>query len=162
MGKVKRLIITAIILIFISSYVLVLAPLTSFDDGGFPQVLAYCTGALFWLGLIVGYVIFVMASKSRKRQSGRKKSEAAGEYRPGVFVFFSSRAALIVDILCILSVLLFVVCLFNSYIFPEGIVYFIISTTIFLVQVHSIINGVNFRCAFNLGKNSGKKRGGDK
>ena len=161
MDKVKRMLVIAIISIFISSYILILAPFTSFDEEGFSKVLAYLTGILFWLGLVVGYTTFVIASKLRKKYFAGKKTNRIVKFQPGLIVFFSSRLAIVVDIICTVSIILFAVYIFNNSAFPEGLVYFIISTTIFFVQAHSIINGVNFRDAFNIDKYNEKKQRGD-
>ena len=158
MNKIKKLQIAAIILIFVSSYILMLAPVVSFDGDGFQKIMSYCAGGIFWFGLISGYVLFIIAGKLRKKI---KNSEKDSFHRPGIIVFFSSRAALIVDVLCIISIVMFIICIFNKSAFAEMLEYFIISTTIFLVQMHAVINGINFRSAF-INVSGKKNRGGNK
>jgi len=150
MSKIRILIIIALISLFISSYVIILIPFSDFGEGGFKTVLSYCISICFYLFLILGYILFIVANQKRKKQKLTKKNRY--KLKPGIIVFFSSLWGSIADIILIMSVVMVAMLMIFPNVFSDLIKYILIATFIFSVHMHSIFNGVNYRVAFLLSK----------
>ena len=143
-----------IILLLISSYSLMLSPASDFDSDGFSRILAYAIGVVFWLGLISAYVIFIGINKERKKRQ-RSSNRKNIKRKTAALTFFSSKPAAIADIVSVVCIIPTIIIIRGTNAIPQLFQYFIISTLIFSVQMHFILNGRNFRCLFSPAK---KKR----
>ena len=155
MRAAKRSLLITTAALFVSAYVFMLSPfITASGPGDSVHPLVIIEGAVFYLGLIVGYVFFFMASKQRKKSAGSSGS-AAG--RPGLITFFSSTPAAVFDIIFAVSLIMTVISLAAGERMPDVLIYFFISTFIFSAQMRAIVNGINFRTAFGMTAARGKR-----
>lgn len=98
-------------------------------------------GILFWLGFIIGLTITFVLGRMR-RKVGYKK------YRiPGLFCFFNNKIGKICDIAMLISLIVIIAAkiLLKDYnlLWPV-----MLSIAMFLIFMHSIINGNNYSYAF--------------
>lgn len=141
------------LMLFISSLSLMLATVADFRGSGIQVFLAYFTGIVFWLFLILGYVLFFQVSKHRKEYERTRSAEADGEGRrrsreykktPGIICFFSNRYAVVADIAMIIFFILSLVFLLIPSLSQNAAIIFI-SLFILSLHMHGILNGVNYR-----------------
>ena len=155
MRSAKRSLLVTIAALFVSSYVFMLSPfITASGPGDSVHPLVIIEGAVFYAGLIVGYVFFFMASKQRKKSS---KSERSAAGRPGLLTFFSSTPAAVFDVVFVLSLIMTVISVATGERMPDVLIYFFISTLIFSAQMRAIVNGINFRTIFSMAGVRGKR-----
>ncbi len=109
------------------------------DNNG-TDIVTILIGAIFWLGIILGYVLLFIANSIRKKRVKKR----ARKRRPGIAVFFSSRTAMIADFVMAVC---FIVFLINILFIKSNAnwVYVLISTMIFSLHMHALLNGENFR-----------------
>lgn len=148
----KRKMLITILLLMISSYSLMLSPAADFDSDGFTRILAYMIGIVFWLCLISAYVIFIIVNKERRK---KKRSRNKIKQKPAALTFFSSKPAAVADIVSVVCIIPTVIIFCGTNAIPQLFQYFIISTLIFAVQMHFILNGKNFRELFSPKKTEG-------
>lgn len=108
------------------------------------NTLLYVNGGIFWMGLILTYVFTWLAALCRKRGADRKIQGSYSRY-PGMFCFFSSREAAVMDIVMIISIVSVVLTLVLD-ITNALPVFGSIICTLFSVHMHAILNGGNYRC----------------
>lgn len=151
MKKDIRLMRISIILLLISSFSVLLVMFASFDGNTFQKILAYLTGATFWLFLIIGYVVFYQVSKHRKKYEIKNPAPPyrKGQKRPGILTFFSDRVAMSMDIIMIISLILSLLFLFIPSL-NQNIAIVFIAILIFSIHMHSILNGVNYKYTLHL------------
>ncbi|MBR2100731.1 MAG: hypothetical protein IJ927_05390 [Eubacterium sp.] len=104
------------------------------------RALDIITGLIFWIGLIAGITLFVLYSKKCKKLFEQSSLNTASKKRIGLISFFSNRAAMISDIVCILSLILFAVLM----IFTKRtayICYIVLAILVFSFVCHCILNG---------------------
>ncbi|MDR1064792.1 MAG: hypothetical protein LBL25_00285 [Oscillospiraceae bacterium] len=95
------------------------------------------SGVWFWASLIAGYGLFLFADRGRKRLTVKRKNK-----RPGILRVFSNKWARAADIACAVSVCCFTVSALTD---PRGYAeYIFLSTAVFTVQMHGVLNGENF------------------
>ena len=147
-------------LLAVSSLSLMLATVADFKGEPFKVFLAYATGVIFWLFLILGYVVFYKINKHRKeyektqvresdRETRRKNRET--NKKPGIICFFSNKYAVIADIVMVVSLVLSLVFLFVPSLSQNAAIIFV-SILVLSIHMHGILNGVNFRYISKISK----------
>ena len=134
--RYRRLLGASICCFGIASAAFLLIPFASFRQSGIRQILAYGVGVLFWGGMAGGLFLTHRLSVMRKQQIHTHSLA-------GIFRFFSSKPARMTDIAMIVSVNLTavsVICLSSVHILSVAA----ISVTVFLICLHSILNGSNY------------------
>ena len=143
-SKYRRMLLYSIFGFAVSAFSFMLIPLSDFRGSALQKTIAYMIGALFWLGLISGLIITIKLGQIRKNFSEKK-------YKlPGVMCFFKNKQAICCDVLMGASVILLVIFqkLFGTYHIASIV---LLSLTVFLVYIHSIVNGNNFAYATQKG-----------
>ena len=131
------------------------------DFGGSPQqkTIGFLIGAVFWLGLIAGYILLWFINKYRKEHIAKSKKRWR-KRKPGIISFFQSFYGMIADVLCLLS---FDAALISAILAdkkPGWLTYFLIAFFIFSLQMHGILNGENFRyISLLINKSGGSSNG---
>ena len=154
MKKKKKLMTRTVLFLLISlfsSYLMVLFVAFGYEENQTLKVIApIVVSAFFWLFLVLGYVSFYQVSALRKKQEKKKGFVPDKKRKAGIVVFFSNRYAKIADILMLLlfvGMIVFYI-LFISGIqgsFVEIAAMLFITTFLFSVQMHCILNGINFQ-----------------
>lgn len=110
------------------------------------HTLANVIAAVFWLGLILGIVFtFVMNSKMRKaRAKAYSAKKTKRQKHPGIFSFSSQPLHLAVYVGIGAGILISVADLIRTFV-PTRIMFIVISATYFLIVVHAVIDGKNFK-----------------
>lgn len=142
-ANAKNLFYTSVISIGLSALSLSFIPFGSFAGSDFQRIIAYIIGIVFWLGIIVGYCLFIIVARTRKKSKKQKLLPKTENIRIGVLSFFKTFPGMIADIVCAISVvaLIITVVFGNS---STWIVYVLVSVLIFSIQMHGIFNGINF------------------
>ena len=148
-----RLMRAVIILIALSSFSLIFAAFDDYFESALRAVAMIAAGSVFWICLIAGYSILFLISKHRKEyertvsrdgvRSDRRRRSSSSK-RPGIITFFSGTPATVVDAAMILFLILTLVFAFIPG-FDQTVLIILISILVFLVQMHCILNGVNFK-----------------
>lgn len=143
-SKYRRMMLYSVFGFAISAFSFMLIPLSDFRGTSLQKTMAYMIGALFWLGLIMGLIITLKLSQIRKKNSKKKYKY------PGAICFFKNKQAIFCDISMGISIILLVIFqkLFGTYHIVSII---LLSIAIFLVYIHSIVNGNNFSYATQKG-----------
>lgn len=103
----------------------------------------YLTGGAFWMGFILTYLFTALSSVHRKRDDGQKKRKDHREL-PGFFCFFTSKEAIVMDLLMIVSVVGIAIEL-GAGVENSFIVLGTLFMLFFSVHMHAILNGKNYR-----------------
>lgn len=102
----------------------------------------YYTGLMFWISLVLAYIfIGALLITGKKEMSAKGKTMKKG--LPGILRFFSNSLAKKTDILFIISVIAFLLCIFTKQI-TSYITCILMSIMIFLFHMHGIINSKVF------------------
>ena len=146
----------AILFLLISSLALLCAVFDSVDNG-VAKSISFIGGLLFFLFLLLGYFMFYRFSKFRKENTERSEKTNG---KPGIIVFFSNSQAKKADIAMIISFVISIATLIMGQVNPllhASILFNLISVLssavlIFTIQMHAILNGVNYQYYLNLNK----------
>ena len=145
---------TIIIMLFISSFSILLAFAGDYGGKVIYIICAYATGILFWTMLILAYCLFVVLNFKRKKQL-KVKSSAIKQM--GFFRLFSNSYARIFDILLfvflLLTILFFIVPVFN-----QALSVIFLSCFLFSLHMHGILNGVNYKYIFEEGGSNNEQK----
>ena len=138
-----------IFLLAASSIFLCFAAFGSYNASSFRALVTAVTAILFWGCLIAGYVLLFIISKHRKEYEKRaprdkRRREAAKKNRPGIITFFSHPAAVIADIAMIGLFIVIMAFMFIPGI-PQSLTIILIAFLVFAIQMHGVLNGVNFK-----------------
>ena len=131
---------------FCSAFSLSIIPWLKWLPESGQQVLAYVIASVFWLGMILGFVFTgIMNSKMRR---ARAKVYSAKKFKrqrlPGILTFSSEPARLAIYFGIGAGLILSVADLMKTFI-PTRIMFFIISVTYFLIVLHAVVDGKNYR-----------------
>lgn len=130
----------SILFIAVSSLSLIGVAVSDFGGNGVQRFFAYFTGVVFWAFLLAGYVLLFAVSKRRKADQRTTMTNK----RPGIICFFTGKAAKIADIGMFAAIILSLV-----FSFVPGISTVVriicIALLVLSVQMHCILNGVNYR-----------------
>lgn len=133
---------TVIVLLFISSFSLILSLFGDYNGNVLNVVMAYAVGVLFWGGLIAGYVLLLIINSHRKKTLVSKTDNSAG--RVGIISFFTNKIAIICD--CAIPVLLILMIIFIFFPLNNQVITVIIySLLVFSLHMHCVFNGLNFK-----------------
>lgn len=157
MEKGKQYMKRTILFLLISSAALLCAVFDNVDNGVAKSV-SFIGGLLFFLFLLLGYFMFYRFSQFRKQNTDCAK---ATKGKPGIIVFFSNPPAKKADIAMIISLVISMVTLIMGQVntaIHANILFNVISVLssavfIFTIQMHAILNGVNYRYYMELNKN---------
>ncbi len=144
----------SIILLLVTSLTILLIPLTDVFSGNTQKVCSYIVGAVFWLSLILGQIIFWIANRERisiEHNLQKKEIKRLSANYPGVLCFFQNREAAVADVTVIISFLLVIAELIFK-IKSEWIILSSVSTLIFSFGMHCILNGINYKYIRYVGK----------
>lgn len=125
---------------FIMSVDFMLMPIGISNPAKNSRAIDVITGLIFWLSLMAGTTLFVIYAKKCKRLFEQSSLNAGSQKRIGLISFFSNRAAMISDIVCIASLILFAVLM----IFTKRTAYFcyvVLAILVFSFVSHCILNG---------------------
>lgn len=152
MSNAKRWFKRTVLFLLISSALLLCAVFVDVDNATV-KLLTNLGALLCWLFLILAYVMFYRFSKFRK---AHEPNGFADGQRPGIIVFFSNPEAKKADIVMIVSFVISVALTlikqiilghdptFKSYLF-ETVSVVSFAVFIFALQMHAILNGVNYK-----------------
>ena len=143
----SKLIKIIIIMLFISSFSILLAFAGDYGGGMIHIIFAYATGILFWVMLILAYCFFGVLILKRKKEL---KIKSFTIKQIGLFKFFSNTYAKIFDILLIVFLLLTIV-FFIVPVFNQALSVIFLSCFLFSLHMHGILNGVNYKYIFEEG-----------
>lgn len=145
--KYQVLLYVSVICCIVSGVSLLAIPLVDLDGTEAQRLFAVLFAALFWLGLIVEIVLFVIADKkrcivekSREMQGYRKNKKAL----PGVLSYFSNREAVIADMMALIS---FIAVILMILLKVTNVWVFVIIAAIFFLSFnfHCFFNGRNYK-----------------
>lgn len=141
--KLNLLFIISVIGFLVMSADFLLMPLGS--SAGNNRGMVMVTGLLFWLGLAVGIVFFVLYARQCKRLYDAKDSSQQDQQkkRIGLISFFSNRMAMIADIVFFVSAVAFAALM----IFTDGtayINYIVLFILVLSFIAHCVFNGKSF------------------
>lgn len=157
-----------IVMLFISSFSLLLSFFADFNGNAFNLMMAYGAGILFWGCLIAAYVLLAVINEKRKKSEARRKTDLyenetrkvaskRNSNRPGIINFCSNKYAMIFDTLMVVFLILTIVFSFIPVLNSVAII--CISVLIFSVHMHCVLNGMNFRYIFrNKGEQDNEQR----
>lgn len=156
LSKEKKVMERAILFLLISSLMLLCAVFDSVDSA-LAKSISFIGGLLFFLFLLLGYVMFYRFSSARKQNSD---PTAKRNGKPGMIVFFSHPLAKKADIVMIISFVISLVMLIIGQVndaihgnFLFNLISVLSSAVfIFAIQMHAILNGVNYRYYMELKK----------
>ena len=131
------MVIFIIVSFLLSATALLLVPLASFDEETWRRVLAYAAGGLFWVGFAAGVAGMLLWRKQMK--------EAMEKDSLSFWAFFSSREAMVFDILFVACVVAFGVILFVPGI-PRWVVVGQIFLMLFSLEMRFVLNSRSYRC----------------
>lgn len=140
--KYRWMLHMSMVLMLLGSLCLLMIPSTTAEkmEQGHSQLLLLMAGA-FWLTTVLAYVFLFLFSRKRKKSD--PKQEKTGIARWGLLRFFSNRPAMLADLLMLASLVAFVVLELLS---VEGMaVYVIFASFVLFLQLHGLLNGVNYR-----------------
>lgn len=143
--QANTLLLLSTISFFIMSVDFMFMPIGSNDITHDYRWLDIITGLLFWIGLIVGTVLFVIyISKCKKLYNeNHGNKNVYQEKHIGLITFFSNKEAMIADVALLVSVVLFAILMIftdrTSY-----ICYISISILVFSFIMHCILNSKSF------------------
>lgn len=141
-SKFTRLINTAIVCSFISSFALLSCTFIGMNDIS-DKIIGMIFPIIFWLGLIAEQILIWKSNAIRKEIEnigGTRKFRG----RPGIINIWKNRYGAIADIVCIVSLLLSVVFMIIG-IGEKAIQYILIFLLVLSFRLHCILNGQNFR-----------------
>ena len=135
-----------VLFLLISSLALLCAVFDSVDNGAAKSI-SFIGGLLFFLFLLLGYFMFYRFTQFRKQNSDPQKG------KPGIIVFFSNPQAKTADIVMIISFIISMITLIMGQVngaIHANFLFNLISVLssavfIFAIQMHAILNGVNYR-----------------
>lgn len=132
MAKSKKMILAQIISFAISSLMICLSPICSYDEGKAKMIMSVIVSTVFWIGLIAGIVLDVLLGKDNKELKGKM----------GLISFFKNKIAMIFDILFVISLILSLVVVISKTALAIGSV--AIAVCIFSFEMHCVLNGKCF------------------
>ncbi len=132
MAKSKKMILAQVISFAISSLMICLSPICSYDEGKAKMIMSVIVSTVFWIGLIAGIVLDVLLGKDNKELKGKM----------GLISFFKNKIAMIFDILFVISLILSLVVVISKTALAIGSV--AIAVCIFSFEMHCVLNGKCF------------------
>lgn len=144
-----------IILLFISSFSLLLSFFGDYNGNLFNKIIAYTIPVLFWGGMIVAYVMLYKFNKKRTVLSENEKitqKESANSHNrikrptrfmPGALRILSNKYATIFDFLSLIFLILIIVFSFIPNM-NQAVVIVSLTLLVFCLHMHCLLNGVNF------------------
>ena len=143
-----------ILFLLISSLALLCAVFDSVDNG-VAKSISFIGGLLFFLFLLLGYFMFYRFTQFRKQNNDHAEKTKG---KPGIIVFFSNPQAKKADIVMIISLIISLVTLIMGQVngaWHANLLFNLISVLssavfIFAIQMHAILNGVNYRYYLSL------------
>lgn len=155
MEKLNNKMRTIIILLFISSFSLLLSFWGDYNGNVLNIIIAYAIPILFWGGMILAYVMLYQFNKQRIKNAEAEKTLNNNSERthnrimrptrfmPGALRIISNKYATIFDFLSIIFLILVIVLSFIPNV-NQVIVIVCLSVLVFSLQMHCLLNGVNF------------------
>lgn len=132
----------AFMLLFSVSFLL-MSPASDLALNHGQKWLQVLSGALFWTSFIAAYTLLVLVNVKRAKLAKHKK--VSPKYKlPGIITFFSSKEAIVADVLSAVFLIAVVVCvailkLNNMFAFV------LISLLVLALQLRAVLNGENYR-----------------
>lgn len=135
--KAKTWLIAAIAFLELSALSVVLTLFADFDGSSVQKAMGYICGGLFWLGLIVGLVLWIGLNKKLKQAGVFEKMTIK---RPAMFNIFSNTTAKAIDVVFFASIVLNIIALFTP--LGQGIIGAILIIIFFAsFHLHYVTNG---------------------
>ncbi|MGN0517994.1 MAG: hypothetical protein ACI4II_04640 [Acutalibacteraceae bacterium] len=139
----KKIFLLSCICLVISSLSLLGVAKGSFNEFDGSRAIAFAVALTFWIGLILGYILLCVVNSHRKKYEAGKKNRRKTT-GCGLIRFFSNGAAMVVDSILIITLVLFI--LFR--VLSNISIYFdltVIALLICSIHLHGLFNGKNFR-----------------
>lgn len=145
-SKSKWLMIWIFTAFAVSSVSIACIPLTENFPEEISTVAAYVIGALFWIGLISGIVLsgYTKSALSKPRKYFQSHHTLPRQRHSGMLSFDFTVHKIILYVVCALGLILFL-CDFIFRLFPEIVMFPIIAITIFAIEFHGIVDGINYK-----------------
>lgn len=102
----------------------------------------YALGVIFWASLLVGTVLFEICRRNLSGDAGYR--EWKQRKVPGIFGFFRTKAARIVDPILLLATVITIVSNLTGNI-PEGLLLVVLAVMVFTFYLHMMVNGRVYR-----------------
>ena len=132
--KIKILFYFSVLALTVMSSTILIMPIV---DGKFLVML----GAAFWIFLVIGYALFVMANFERRWFIRNKMDGNIGmDCLPGVATFFNNIPASVADTAMIVSLIIFVICMLTNLKY-EYFSYIILFILLLSLNMHCLFNG---------------------
>lgn len=134
--KRKRLFYIISICLFLSSFPMILIPFGDFEGSQSQRILLYTIGILFWLGLVVGYAVFLYMNQTRKKVDPDSKNIG----KPGICSFWSNLWAKIADTGMVAGLAGVILCVITK----RGNAYLeltVLAIFLFSLHMHGLLNG---------------------
>lgn len=110
-----------------------------FNVSGFRRTAAYVVGVLFWAGVLLGTVFLTVLGRLRKND----KSSGRINGLPGIMSFFRTKYGRLADLIMI-PVLCIAAAASLTGMFIQPVRFVIWSAALFLIVLHSALNGKNY------------------
>lgn len=132
----------SIVMLFVSSFAILLSFVGDYNGSFLNIIFALLTGILFWIGLILGYVFLAVVNSHRKRFE-KKNGIDGNTNKVGAVTFFRNKPAILFDILFIVSLISTLIFMFVPFL-DKGIALILLSVCLFSLHMHCILNGKNY------------------
>lgn len=140
----RKVLLYSVLCFAVSSISFLCIPFSDFNKNGIKRIMVYMVGGLFWSGLIVGLVLTAILSSWRKKDSKKKCK------RPGILYFFRNKQAMRCDSAMFLMIVLFIISQ-NFLGLYHWISIILLSSMLFSIYMHSVLNGDNYAYAIQRG-----------
>ncbi len=148
--KLKRYCYGTIALAILQAVVVLCTPLGNLYGTVGQRALSYILAGVFWASFMGEFILIYCAEQIRKKlEQKREHKKVRRRTLPGVFCFFTSRLAMIADMVCLLSVILLL--LFSCFEIGHSFALLLFFAFFLLsFHLHSILNGKIYRCIKNI------------
>lgn len=140
----RKVLLYSVLCYAVSSISFLCIPFSDFNEDGIKRIMAYMVGGLFWSGLIVGLILTAVLGFWRKKAS-KKKCKL-----PGILCFFRNKQAMRCDSAMLLMIVLFIISQ-NFLGLYHWISIILLSSMLFSIYMHSVLNGNNYAYAMQRG-----------
>lgn len=153
MIKIKRYYCLTHILFVMSFFSVDFIPCLEVIPANYEMNISYLIAITFWLGFVMGNVTLLLSQALIKKESLKKKILIKKQL-PGIFYFRKENVRIYIGIIIGL-ITIGLDMMFNW--IPVTIIYVIISITVYLILLHSIVDGKYYRMYKHMKENKNVK-----
>lgn len=145
-SKSKWLMISIFTAFAVSSVSIACIPLTDNFSERISTIVAYVIGALFWIGLISGILLsgYTKSVLYRPRKFFQSHHMLHRQRYSGILSFDLTVPKIALYAVCALGLIL-IICDFILRFIPGIVMFPIIAITIFAIELHGIVDGINYK-----------------